>query len=115
MELSGRHVVVTGGGGGIGGALARRFAQEGARLVVVADRDLAKAESVAAEIGAGALAVRVRTPRQIREDGVKALIAAAQDAGGAIDIFVSNAGVPGGGGGPVRPPMPTWTKRGAST
>jgi len=98
MELSGRHVVVTGGGGGIGGALARRFAAEQARAVVVADRDLARAQAVAAEIGDGALVIEFDASR---EDGVKALIAAAQDAGGAIDIFVSNAGVPGGGGGPV--------------
>jgi NAD(P)-dependent dehydrogenase (short-subunit alcohol dehydrogenase family) len=105
MDLSGRHIVVTGGGGGIGGALSRRFVQEGARLVVVADRDLAKAESVAAEIGAGALAVEFDASR---EDGVKALIATAQEAGGAIDIFVSNAGVPGGGGGPVETSDADW-------
>jgi NAD(P)-dependent dehydrogenase (short-subunit alcohol dehydrogenase family) len=105
MELSGRHIVVTGGGGGIGGALSRRFAQEGARLVVVADRDLAKAETVASEIGAGALAVEFDASR---EDGVKALIATAQEAGGAIDIFVSNAGVPGGGGGPVETSDADW-------
>jgi NAD(P)-dependent dehydrogenase (short-subunit alcohol dehydrogenase family) len=98
MELSGRHIVVTGGAGGIGSALSRRFAQEGARAVVVADRDLAKAEAVAGEIGESALAVEFDASR---EDGVKALIATAQDAGGAIDIFISNAGVPGGGGGPV--------------
>ncbi|HEX4484000.1 MAG TPA: SDR family oxidoreductase [Solirubrobacteraceae bacterium] len=98
MELSGRHIVVTGGAGGIGSALSRRFAEEGARAVVVADRDLAKAEAVAAEIGDGALAVEFDASR---EDGVTALIATAQEAAGAIDIFVSNAGVPGGGGGPV--------------
>jgi NAD(P)-dependent dehydrogenase (short-subunit alcohol dehydrogenase family) len=98
MELSGRHIVVTGGAGGIGSALVRRFAREGARAVVVADRDLAKAEQVAGEIGDGALAVEFDASR---EDSVKSLIATAQDASGAIDIFVSNAGVPGGGGGPA--------------
>jgi NAD(P)-dependent dehydrogenase (short-subunit alcohol dehydrogenase family) len=98
MELSGRHVVVTGGGGGIGGALARRFAQEGARAVVVADRDLAAAEAVATDIGA--LAVQFDAAH---EDGVKALIAQASEAGGPIDIFISNAGVPGGLGGPETP------------
>lgn len=96
MELSGRHVVVTGGGGGIGSALARRFAAEGARAVVVADRDGARAQAVADQIGA--LAVEFDAGS---EDGVLELIARASDAGGAIDVFVSNAGVPGGAGGPV--------------
>ena len=96
MDISGRHVVVTGAGGGIGSALVRRFAADGARAVVVADRDGAKARSVAAEIGA--LAVEFDAGR---EDGVQSLIEQASDANGAIDIFVSNAGVPGGGGGPV--------------
>ncbi|HTB70415.1 MAG TPA: SDR family oxidoreductase [Solirubrobacteraceae bacterium] len=95
MLLSGRHVVVTGGGGGIGGALARRFDAEGARAVVVADRDLAKAQTVADEIGG--LAVQFDASR---EDGVQGLIAQATEAYGPIDIFVSNAGVPGASGGP---------------
>ncbi len=98
MELADRHVVVTGGGGGIGGALARRLASEGARAVVVADRDLAKAETVAS--GFGGLAVEFDAAR---EDGVKALIAAASEANGPIDIFISNAGVPGAMGGPEAP------------
>lgn len=98
MRLSGRHVVVTGAGGGIGGALARRFVAEGARAVVVADRDLARAEAVAAELGALAVEFDVG-----REDGVTALIAQATDANGPIDVFVSNAGVPGGMGGPEIP------------
>ncbi len=95
MQLSGRHVVVTGGAGGIGSALARRFAAEGARAVVVADRDLARAEAVAAELGG--LAVELDAGR---EESVDALIADATDANGPIDVFVSNAGVPGGLGGP---------------
>jgi NAD(P)-dependent dehydrogenase (short-subunit alcohol dehydrogenase family) len=95
MQLTGRNVVVTGGGGGIGGALARRFAAEGARGVVVADRELAGAQAVAEEIGG--LAVQFDAGR---EDGVNALIAQAREAYGPIDMFVSNAGVPGIGGGP---------------
>jgi NAD(P)-dependent dehydrogenase (short-subunit alcohol dehydrogenase family) len=98
MQLTGRHVVVTGGGGGIGGALARRFAADGARGVVVADRDLAGAQAVAEEIDG--LAVQFDAGR---EDGVKALIAQAGEAYGPIDIFVSNAGVPGAAGGPEAP------------
>jgi NAD(P)-dependent dehydrogenase (short-subunit alcohol dehydrogenase family) len=95
MQLTGRNVVVTGGGGGIGGALARRFAAEGARGVVVADRELAGAQAVAQEIGG--LAVQFDAGR---EDRVNALIAQAREAYGPIDVFVSNAGVPGVGGGP---------------
>jgi NAD(P)-dependent dehydrogenase (short-subunit alcohol dehydrogenase family) len=95
MQITGRHVVVTGGGGGIGGALARRLDAEGARAVVVADRDLAGASAVADQIGG--LAVEFDAGR---EDGVNALIAQAVEANGAIDIFISNAGVPGEAGGP---------------
>ncbi|HTA06860.1 MAG TPA: SDR family oxidoreductase, partial [Solirubrobacteraceae bacterium] len=98
MELSGRHVVVTGAAGGIGSALVRRFAEEGARAVVVADRDLAKAQAVAKEIGALALAVEFDAGQ---ESGVEALIEQASAANGPIDIFFSNAGVPGGLGGPI--------------
>ncbi|HYM54007.1 MAG TPA: SDR family oxidoreductase [Solirubrobacteraceae bacterium] len=98
MELSGRHVVVTGGAGGIGRALVRRFAAEGARAVVVADRELEPARSMAAEVGG--LAVELDAGR---EDSVRALIAEATAAHGPIDIFFSNAGVPGAMGGPEAP------------
>jgi NAD(P)-dependent dehydrogenase (short-subunit alcohol dehydrogenase family) len=98
MQLSGRHVVVTGGGGGIGGALAQRLAQEGAGAVVVADRDLVAAQAVAEPIGG--MAVQFDAAG---ESGVQALIAQATDANGPIDIFISNAGVPGGMGGPETP------------
>ncbi|HEY2570859.1 MAG TPA: SDR family oxidoreductase, partial [Solirubrobacteraceae bacterium] len=102
MRLSGRHVVVTGGGGGIGGALAQRLAAEGARAVVVADRDLGAAEAVAQLTGG--LAVQFDAAS---ESSVQALIAQASDANGPIDIFISNAGVPGGMGGPETPDE-TW-------
>jgi NAD(P)-dependent dehydrogenase (short-subunit alcohol dehydrogenase family) len=51
VELSGKHIVVTGGAGGIGRGLLRRFAQEGAGALVVAGPDLVGAEAVAREIG----------------------------------------------------------------
>jgi NAD(P)-dependent dehydrogenase (short-subunit alcohol dehydrogenase family) len=95
MELAERNVVVTGGAGGIGGALARRIAEEGARSVVIADRDLEGARSLAAEIGG--LAVELDAGR---ESSVRALIATATEANGPIDVFISNAGVPGAMGGP---------------
>ena len=95
MELSGRHVVVTGAGGGIGRALVRRFAAEGARAVVLADREPEPARSLATELGA--LAVEFDAGS---ESSVRALIAEASEANGPIDVFVSNAGVPGAMGGP---------------
>lgn len=98
MEIKGRHVVVTGGAGGIGRALARRFAAEGASGVVVADRDLAAAQAIAEEFGGLGVAADVG-----REDEVLRLIAEATERFGPIDIFVSNAGVPGGMGGADSP------------
>ncbi len=95
MEISNKHVVVTGAASGIGKALAQRFAAEGARALVVADRSPDAAGAVAEAIGA--LAVQFDAGR---EDGVRALVKAAEGANGPIDIFVSNAGVPGGLGGP---------------
>jgi len=98
MELAGRHVVVTGGAGGIGRALVRRFIAEGARAVVAADRELEPAQALAEETGALAIQFDAGS-----EAGVRALIDAAGETGGAIDIFVSNAGVPGAMGGPEAP------------
>ncbi|MFD4785969.1 SDR family oxidoreductase [Streptomyces sp. NPDC058459] len=75
-------VVVTGAGGGIGAALARRFAAEGAR-VVVNDLDAGKAEAVAEEIGATAV-----------PGDASGIVAEARAAlGGTIDVYCANAGV----------------------
>ncbi len=98
MELNGAHTVVTGAGSGIGRACAIRFAAEGAR-VVVADLDLASAQRVADEIG-GALAVQVDVSS---EAAIGELVSRAREAGGPIDLFFSNAGVPGPVGGPDAP------------
>src|SRR4051794_23258539 len=51
MQLTETVAVITGGGSGIGAALARRFAAEGAAEIVVVDRDLAAAVTVADEVG----------------------------------------------------------------
>jgi NAD(P)-dependent dehydrogenase (short-subunit alcohol dehydrogenase family) len=98
VELADRHVVVTGGGSGIGRALAVRFAAEGARAVVVADVNVSGARAVAEEIGGLAVETDVS-----REDSIRSLVASAEDSFGPIDLFFSNAGVPGPGGGPEAP------------
>jgi NAD(P)-dependent dehydrogenase (short-subunit alcohol dehydrogenase family) len=98
MDITDKHVVVTGGAGGIGQALVRRFAAEGARAVVVADRELDVAAHLAEQIGGIAL----RTDVGVEADVAK-LISDATEANGPIDIFVSNAGVPGAQGGPEAP------------
>jgi NAD(P)-dependent dehydrogenase (short-subunit alcohol dehydrogenase family) len=98
MEIADRHVVVTGAGSGIGRALARRFASEGARAVVVADVDQESAASVAREIGGLAVPTDVSQPADI-----DALVARARAESGPIDLFCSNAGIGGPQGGPEVP------------
>jgi NAD(P)-dependent dehydrogenase (short-subunit alcohol dehydrogenase family) len=86
-------VVVTGGGGGIGSALCRRFAADGARQVVVSDIDPDAAERVAAEIGGTAVRADVTL-----ESDVADLVRGTVKAHGRIDIYCSNAGIAIGGG-----------------
>ncbi|MDH6194476.1 NAD(P)-dependent dehydrogenase (short-subunit alcohol dehydrogenase family) [Mycobacterium frederiksbergense] len=90
-ELAGKVAVVTGGAAGLGEGLARRFAAEGAR-VMIGDVERDSGEALAAELGgnAGFLATDVSDPEQ-----VGALVAAAIERFGALDIMVNNAGVSG--------------------
>ena len=88
MHLTGKVIVVTGGGNGIGRALCRRFATEGAKAIVVADINEATAAEVAAEIGGTAAACDVS-----READIVALAARTIATHGGIDLFCSNAGI----------------------
>ena len=85
-------IVVTGAGSGIGAALGRRFAAEGAR-VVVNDIDAAAGSAVAASCGATAVPGDAASA-----DGVAALIAGATEVLGEIDIYCANAGIVRTGG-----------------
>ena len=90
-RLNGKVAIITGGGGGIGGATARRFAHEGA-LVAVFDRNLAAAEKVAADIqqaGGRALALACDITVRVQIDAAVAQVAATL---GPIDILINNAG-----------------------
>ncbi|GAA3547042.1 SDR family oxidoreductase [Amycolatopsis ultiminotia] len=90
QRFTGRTVVVTGASSGIGDGIARRFAAEGANLVLAARRE-DRLAALAAELGADrALAV---TTDVTSADDVQAMIDAGAARFGGIDVLVSNAGV----------------------
>jgi NAD(P)-dependent dehydrogenase (short-subunit alcohol dehydrogenase family) len=103
VKLTDKVIVVTGGAHGIGAAMLRRFHRDQPRALVVADRDLAGAESVARELGGLAIGCDVS-----READLVALIGRATEQYGAIDLFVSNAGIAVGGG--VEVPDDEWRR-----
>jgi len=89
VELKDRIAVVTGGASGIGRATARRFAAEGAGMVIVADLDASGAQAVAADLGEGARGVGLDVAD---EEAVAALVAEIEREHGRLDVFFSNAG-----------------------
>jgi len=93
MILKDKIVVITGAASGIGAAMARRFAAEGAKKVVCADRNLDGAQSVADETGG----VAIKTDVSLAED-ISHLIETVESEIGPIDLLVSNAGIITGGG-----------------
>jgi meso-butanediol dehydrogenase/(S,S)-butanediol dehydrogenase/diacetyl reductase len=94
MRLEDRVVIVTGAGSGIGRVMAKEFAAAGARVVVV-DRMGDSAEEVAREIGAGETVVATKNDVTVAAD-VDAMVRAAEDAFGRVDVLVNNAAVCGG-------------------
>jgi NAD(P)-dependent dehydrogenase (short-subunit alcohol dehydrogenase family) len=89
-RLEGRTAIITGTSGGIGAATARRFAREGAQ-VVVADIDLAGAEKVAAEIRETGGDVVAHPLDLAEQDSIAALIAFALGHYGKLEILFNNA------------------------
>jgi len=103
MNLKDRIIVITGAASGIGRAMAQRFAKEGAKLIICADRDEAGAQATAAGIGGVAFKVDVSN-----EDEIKGLIDAVEANHGPIDLFCSNAGIGTGGG--AETPNADWQR-----
>jgi NAD(P)-dependent dehydrogenase (short-subunit alcohol dehydrogenase family) len=87
LRFEGKVALVTGAGGGIGLATARRFAEEGAQ-VVCADLDEATGRAAADEVGGTFVPVDVAS-----EPAVEAMFAAAVDAYGGLDVSFHNAGI----------------------
>ena len=93
MRLAGKVCIVTGGGSGIGRATCLLFAQEGGRIVV-ADKSLDAAETVAGEVGEAAIAHRTDVSDS---QSVRAMLKQTVDRFGRLDVLVNNAGygIPG--------------------
>src|SRR5438874_6002691 len=91
MHVKDRIVVVTGAGSGIGAAMARRFAAEGARAVIVADIDLGSAQQTAA--GCRPAVGRARHVDVADAQDLERLIDDTERDVGPIDLFCSNAGL----------------------
>jgi NAD(P)-dependent dehydrogenase (short-subunit alcohol dehydrogenase family) len=107
LDLTGRVAVVTGGASGMGEASARLLAERGAQ-VLVADRNTAGAERVAAEIGPAA---RPFTVEVSQPEACEAMVAEALGAFGGLHIALNCAGVADGGWTPTGDtPVETWRR-----
>lgn len=89
FNLSGKTALVTGATGGIGAAIAKTLAANGARVAISGTRKEAL-DALAAEIGGNAVAIQANLSAA---DGAEALIKAAEEALGQLDILVCNAGI----------------------
>jgi galactitol 2-dehydrogenase len=88
-KLGGKVAIITGGAGGLGQAIARRFADEGA-TVVVADLDLAAAETTADQIGGDAFGTRLDVTDM---SSIAAMVSSVVERTRRIDILINGAGI----------------------
>jgi NAD(P)-dependent dehydrogenase (short-subunit alcohol dehydrogenase family) len=105
MDVRDRVAVVTGGANGIGLAIARRLAAEGARAVVVVDRDAEAVDRAVEDIGPAAIG---QVADVTIEADMKALVARIEDEVGPIALFCSNAGIGSGAG--IEADDETWRR-----
>ncbi len=89
--LRGRVAIITGGGGGIGGATARRLSEEGAKVAVL-DKNEASAVATVAAIAAAGGTAQAFTCDITDHAGVKACVASVEAALGPVDVLINNAG-----------------------
>ena len=87
--MAGKVIAITGANGGLGRALAQRFAAEGEQVVLLG-RSLAKVEAVASEIGGNALAVQCEVTSA---DSVRAAFARIGELHGRLDVLINNAAI----------------------
>ncbi|MBO6639283.1 MAG: SDR family oxidoreductase [Roseitalea sp.] len=87
-RLDGKAAIITGGAGGFGAGMTRRFIEEGAR-VLIADMNAKRAETLAAELGDAAVPLTVDV--SLGSD-IERMVATAHDAFGRVDIMINNAG-----------------------
>jgi NAD(P)-dependent dehydrogenase (short-subunit alcohol dehydrogenase family) len=105
MQLTGRVAVITGAAGGIGTAMARRFAAEGAAALVLSDLDLEAVTALGDELKVDTLPVR--TDVTVEAD-IDQLVADSTARFGRIDLFCSNAGITSGFG--LDAPAEVWQR-----
>ena len=91
MRVKNKTIIVTGSGGGIGEGIAKRLAQEGANIIVN-DVNVAFGEKVVADIVAAGGVASFFAADVTRSDEVRALVQAAVDRHGALDVMINNAG-----------------------
>ncbi len=105
-DFKGKTAIVTGGGSGIGAAIVKKLAADGAK-VIVADISMENAEEIATEVGENAKAVKVDTGDAA---SVEAMVKAAEDFGGGLHLLVNNAGIGGANASVGEYPIDSWKK-----